>query len=118
MFKTHNVAPGIGDSRGTFSWLCIAIACFNGTKRGHVLLIFLHTMLVVHVPSVEPQKPQGSASPWILGSGTTSPLCKCTVTMSPHPSYSDGESTKQTNFVACAGCTLISASPAYGSAHN
>ena len=40
----------------------------------------LRTTLVVHVPVVRPQKPQGSASPCILGSVTTSPFCKCTAT--------------------------------------
>ena len=82
MFKTHGVAlhPGIGHSRGMFSFLRVAIASFNGTTHGHVLLIFLPTILVVHVPVVRPQKPQGSASPCILGSVTTSPFCKCTAT--------------------------------------
>ena len=41
MFKTHGVAlhKGIGHSRGTFSCLRMAIASFNGTTHGHVLLI-------------------------------------------------------------------------------
>ena len=82
MFKTHGVAlqPGIGHSRGKFSFLRVAIASFNGPTHGHVLLIFLPTILVVHVPVVRPQKPQGSASPCILGLVTTSPFCKCTAT--------------------------------------
>ena len=82
MFKTHGVAlqPGIGHSRGMFSFLRVAIAGFNGPTHGHVLLIFLPTILVVHVPVVRPQKPQGSASPCILGLVTTSPFCKCTAT--------------------------------------
>ena len=82
MFKTHGVAlqPGIGHSRGMFSFLHVAIASFNGPTHGHVLLIFLPTILVVHVPVVRTQKPQGSASPCILGLVTTSPFCKCTAT--------------------------------------
>ena len=77
MFKTHGVAlhPGMGHSRGMFSCLRMATACFNGTTHGHVLLIFLGTILAVHVPVVRPQKLQGSASPRILGSVTTSPFC-------------------------------------------
>ena len=59
-----------------FSCLCMATASFNGTTQGHVLLIFLRTILVVHVPVVCPHKPQGSASPRILGSVTTSPFCR------------------------------------------
>ena len=82
MFKTHGVAlhPGIGHSQGMFSCLRMAIASFHGTTNGHVLLMFLRTILVVHVPVVRPQKPQGSASPRILGSVITSPFCKCTAT--------------------------------------
>ena len=59
MFKTHGVAlhPGIGHSRGMFSCLRMAIASFNGTRHGHVLLIFLRTILVVYVAVVRPQKP-------------------------------------------------------------
>ena len=75
MFKTHGVAlhPGMGHSRGMFSCLCMATACFKGTTHRHVLPIFLRTILVVHVPAVGPHKPQGSASPHILGSVTTFP---------------------------------------------
>ena len=82
MFKTHGVALhlGIGHSRGMFSSLCMATASFNGTRHGPVLLIFLRTILVVHVPVVRPQKPQGSASQHILGSVTTSPFCGYTAT--------------------------------------
>ena len=49
MFKTHGAAlhPGIGHSRGMFSCLRMATACFNGTTHGHVL----RTTLVVHVPA-------------------------------------------------------------------
>ena len=41
MFKTHGLTlhPGIGHSRGMFSCLRMAIAGFNGTTHGHVLLI-------------------------------------------------------------------------------
>ena len=46
MFKTHGVAPhpGIGHSRGMFSFLRVAIASFNGPTHGHVQLIFLPTV--------------------------------------------------------------------------
>ena len=82
MFKTHGVAlhPRIGHSRGMFSCLRMATACFNVTTHGDVPLIFLRTILVVHVPVLRPQKLQGSASPRILGSVTTSPFFKCTAT--------------------------------------
>ena len=82
MFKTHGVAlhPGIGHSRGMFSCWRLATASFNGITHGHVLLIFLRTMLVVHLPILRPQKPQGSASPRILGFVTTSPFCNCAAT--------------------------------------
>ena len=82
MFKTHGVAlhPGIGHSRGMFCYLRMATACFSVTTSGHMLLVFFHTIPVVHVPVLGPQNPQGSASPCILGSTTTSPLCKCTAT--------------------------------------
>ena len=81
MFKTHGAAlhRGIRHSRGMFSCLRMATACFTGTTHGHVLLIFFRT-LVVDVPVVRPRKPQGSASPCILGSVTTSPFFKCTAT--------------------------------------
>ena len=112
MFRTHGPAlhPGIGHSRGMFSCLRMAIASFNGTTHGHVLLIFLRTILVVHVPVVRPQKPQGSASPSILGSVTTSPSGKCTATRA-------APQNKQ-NYVASAGHTLVCATQAYGSARN
>ena len=82
MFKIHGVAlhPGIGRSRGMFSCLRMATMCFNGNTQRHVLLIFKRTILVVYVPVLRPQKPQGSASPRILGSVTTSPFYKCTPT--------------------------------------
>ena len=82
MLKSQGVAlhPGIGHSRAMFSCLRMAIASFNGTTHGHVLLIFLCTILVVHVPVVRPQKPQFLALPRILGSVTTSPFCKRTAT--------------------------------------
>ena len=82
MFKTYRVAlhPEIGHSQGMLSFLRIATANFNGTTHGDVLLIFLRTILVVHAPVVRPQNPQGSASPRILGSVTTSAFCKCTTT--------------------------------------
>ena len=82
MFKTHGVAlhPGMGHSRGIFSCLRMASGGFSGTTNGHVLLIFFRTILVVHVPLLRPQNAQGSASPRILGSTITSPLCKCTAT--------------------------------------
>ena len=82
MVKIHGVAlhPGIGHLRGMFSCLRMATASFNGTTHRPVLLIFLRTILVVHVPVVHPQKLQGLASPRILGSVTTSPFCKCTAT--------------------------------------
>ena len=82
MFKTHGVAlhPRIGHSRGMFSCLCMATAGFGVTTHGHVLLIFLCRILVGHVPILRPQKLQGSASPRILGSVTTSPFYKCTAT--------------------------------------
>ena len=63
-----------------FSCLHMATACLNGTTQGHVILIFLRTILVVHVHVLRPQKPQGSTSPHILGSITTSPFYKCTAT--------------------------------------
>ena len=61
-----------------FSCLRMAPACFNVTRHGYVLLIFLRITLVVHVPVQRPPKPQGSASPHILGSITTSLFYKCT----------------------------------------
>ena len=82
MFKTHGVAlhPGIGHSQGMFSCLRMATAFFNVTTHGHVLLIFLRIILVVHVLVLQPQKPQGSASPGILKFVATSPFCKCGAT--------------------------------------
>ena len=69
MFKTCRVAlhAGIRHSRGMFSRLRMATACFNGTTHGHVLLIFLCTILVVHLPVVQEQKPQCSAFPHSVG---------------------------------------------------
>ena len=66
--------------KAMFSCLRMATACFHVTKHGHVLLIFFRQTLVVHVPILRPQNPQGSASPHILGSATLSPLCQCTAT--------------------------------------
>ena len=76
MFKTHGMALHleIGHSRGMFSCLRMATIGFNVTTHGHVLLIFLRIILVMHVPVLRPQKPQGSASPRIPGSVTTSPF--------------------------------------------
>ena len=56
MLKAHGVALhlGIGHSRGMFSCLRMATVCFNGTTHGHVLLIFLRTILVVYVPMLLP----------------------------------------------------------------
>ena len=60
MFKTHGLAlnPGIGHSRGMFSCLRIGTMCFNVTTHGHVLLIFLRTILVGHVPCCEHRIPK------------------------------------------------------------
>ena len=82
MFNTHGLArhPGIGHSQGMFSFLRVATASFNETTHRHELLILLRIVLVVKVPVVRPQKPQGSGSPRILGSVTTSSFCKCTAT--------------------------------------
>ena len=82
MFKTNGVAlhPGIGHSRGMFSCLRIATACFNGTTHGCATDFLRHNVLVVHVLVVRAHKLQGSASPCVLGSVTTSPFCKCTAT--------------------------------------
>ena len=58
MFKIQGVAlhRGIGQLWGTFSCLRMATASFNVTTHGHMLLIFLRTILVVHVPVIRPQK--------------------------------------------------------------
>ena len=62
------------------SSLCMATAGFSVTTNGHVVLIFFRTILVVHMPVLRPQNPQGFASPRILGLTPTSPLYKCTAT--------------------------------------
>ena len=100
MFKTHEVAlhPGMGHSRGMFPCLHMTTADFSATTNGHVLLIFFRTILVVHVPILQPQNPQGSASPRIMGSTTTSPLA--------HPCQSNGHPRKQMEF--CSFCGLHS----------
>ena len=120
MFKTHGVAQhlGIRDSRGMFCCLRTAIASCNGSTHGHVLLIFLGTILVVHVLVVRPQKPQGSASPRMLGSVTTSPFYKCTATRWRILAKAMATPRNKQNFVACAGRKLVYATPAHGCARN
>ena len=93
MFKTHGVAlhPGTGHSRG-----------FSVTTNGHMLPIFFRTILIVHMPVLRPQNLQGFAPPRILGSTSTSPLCKCTATLLRILAKAMSTPQKQTEF--CSFC--------------
>ena len=80
MFKTQGMPlhPGIGHLRGMFSCLRMGTSSCNGTTHGHVLLIFLRTILVVHMPVVRHRNYK--VQPHVLGSVTTSAFCKGTAT--------------------------------------
>ena len=105
MFKTHGVALhlGIGHSRGMLSCLCMATACFNGTTHGHVLLVFLRTILVVHVPVLRPRETARfglTTYPWVRYHLS---LLQVHCHMVAHPCQSNGHSTKQTKFCCFRG---------------